>query len=224
VAGLAADVDLGPGRVVGAALGVEALDEVGRMALGAHAVPVLGVARPVEPVGARDPLARIQEEPPLPRHVPRQRERLHPTSREADQVLLQGVPAEAVGHLEHGRLAVRPVRLDQVLARVAEEAGLHPVALEHDPGEVATHRRLGRLGHRQVVVRARPGFRLLLVAAGARHAPHERRLDCHAARGRRRPKRLAHQVQRAGGHDQGRAGERGGSPALELVGHPVSPA
>ena len=168
VARLAAHVDLRPRGLVGVGLRVEALDEVGGVALGAHAVPVLGVARPVEPVGPRDPLARVEEEPALPRDVPRHRERLHPPARKADQVLLERVPAEGVGHLEHRRLPVRSLRLDQELPAVAEEPRLHPVALEDDAGEVAPHRRLGRLGHREVVVRAGPGLRLLLVAAGAR--------------------------------------------------------
>ncbi len=110
VAGLAAHVDLRPRGPVGVGLRVVPLDQVRGVALGAHAVPVLAVARPVEPVRSRDPLARVEEEPPLPRDVPRQRERLHPPARKADQVLLQGIPAEGVGHLEHRRLPVRSLR------------------------------------------------------------------------------------------------------------------
>ncbi len=165
------------------------------MAAGAHAVPVLAVARPVQPVGRRDLPAGVEEEPALAGDVPRERERLHPAARELDEVLLERIPAERVSRLVDRGLAVRPGRLDEELLPVAEEPRLHPVALEDDAREVAAHRRVGRLGHREVVVRARPGLRRLLVALGARLAAHERRLGGrrtlrrgppHARRGRAR--------------------------------------
>ncbi len=185
MAGLAAHVDLGPRRRVGVRLRVEALDQVRGVALRAHAVPVLPVARPVEPVGTRDPLARVEEEPSLPGHVPRQGEGLHAPAWKADEVLLERIPAEGVGHREDRGLPVGPVGLDEELRPVAKEAGLHPVALENDAGEIAPHRRSARLGHGAVVVRSRPRLRLPLVAARARRPPHEVRRDSRPGRGRR---------------------------------------
>ena len=51
---LAADIDLGPFGLVGVRFGIEVLAEVGRVAFGAHTVPVLAVTRPVEPVTRRN--------------------------------------------------------------------------------------------------------------------------------------------------------------------------
>ena len=49
--------------------------------------------------------------------VPGNRKRLHAPVRKLDQVLLQGINAESVLHLEGGELSVRSVRLHKILAR-----------------------------------------------------------------------------------------------------------
>ena len=223
VAGLAGDVHLRPGGRVGVALRVVALDQVGRVALGAHAVPVLAVARPVQPVGGRDRPARIEEEPAPPLGVPGDRERLHPAAREADQVLLQRLPAEGVRDFVRRRPAVGAVGLDQEPAALAEEARPHPVALETDAREVAAHGLRRRLGHRLVVVRAGPGLRLLLVTAGARLPPDEGRLGGDRALRRGRAQRLADEMNRTRRDDRARGDERGQLPAREAPGHALSP-
>ena len=167
--------------------------------------------------------ARVEEEPALPRDVPGQRERLHPPAREADQVLLQRLPAEGVGDLVALRRAVRAVGLDEELRR--RRGGSGPASRRRrttTPGEVAPHRRVGRLGHRQVVVRAGPRLRRLLVAARARRPADERRLGGHRALRRGGAQRLARQVERTRGDDHAGGGERRVPPGREGVGHAVS--
>src|SRR5688572_5668633 len=66
VASLATDADLAPGRGIGVRARVVVLLQVGRMAIGAHVVPVLLPFRPVQLVAVIDPFIRVQVEPALP--------------------------------------------------------------------------------------------------------------------------------------------------------------
>ena len=65
VARLARHVDLGPRRLVGVGRQVVVAPEIGRVAVGAHVVPVLVRARPVERIVVRDLLLRVEVEPAL---------------------------------------------------------------------------------------------------------------------------------------------------------------
>jgi len=95
VARLAADADLREARRERASRRVVVLAHVGGVAVGTHEVPVLLALRPVQFVGVREVLARVEVEPALaalvlrPR-VPRDRQRLHVAAGQLDQVLLQG--------------------------------------------------------------------------------------------------------------------------------------
>ena len=94
VAGLARDVDLLPCRLVAGGGGVVALDQLGRVALGALQVPVLVQASPVQRVLGVDLLLGVEVEPALPARglgpaVPGDGERLQPATGKRDQVLLQ---------------------------------------------------------------------------------------------------------------------------------------
>src|SRR5204863_49546 len=66
VAGLAGDVDLRPARREAVVLRVVFLPDAGRMALGAHVVPVLRRTGPVQHVVEVDLVLWIEVEPPLP--------------------------------------------------------------------------------------------------------------------------------------------------------------
>src|SRR3954447_3952953 len=81
------------------------------MAGGALIVPGLVASGPVQSVAGMKLLSRIQVEPALaalflwPR-IPGDAERLQASSRQADQVLLQRIDAECVGHIVVVRLTV----------------------------------------------------------------------------------------------------------------------
>ena len=65
VAGFAPDTDLRPFRRVGVGRRVVVLPHVGRVAVGAHVIPVLLPLRPVQLVARIDPLVRVEVEPAL---------------------------------------------------------------------------------------------------------------------------------------------------------------
>jgi hypothetical protein len=88
-------------RVVG-------LHQVGGVALGAHAVPVLAVAGPVQPVVRRDVRFRVEVVPLAALGVPGCAQGLQPPAREGHQVLLERLVAEGVAHLELAGLAAGP--------------------------------------------------------------------------------------------------------------------
>ena len=108
-------------------------------------------------VVVRDRLAGIEVEPSLPALlrracVPRDAERLESSSRQGDQVLLQRLDAERVGHLELGRLSVGTVGADQEASVAPEELRGHPEVGVACAIEIAEHRRLVDLLHGQIVV------------------------------------------------------------------------
>jgi hypothetical protein len=93
VAGLAADVELRPLRVEGVLRAVVALHEIGGVAVGAHVVPVLLAAGPVQLVAGAQLLLRIEVEPALSAlrlgaRIPRDGEGLEAATRELEEVLL----------------------------------------------------------------------------------------------------------------------------------------
>src|SRR4051794_3302177 len=142
VAGLAADVDLGPARGEAVRGCVVVAADVRRVTLGAHVVPVLVPAGPVLRAAGRRRVGRVEVEPVLPAlllrpRVPRDPERLQAAVGEADQVLLQRVDAERVADLEVGRLPGRPIGVDPVTAVAAEEGGGDASLGEAGAAEVA---------------------------------------------------------------------------------------
>ena len=140
------------------------LAHAGRMTLRAHEVPVLIEPGPVQDVVVLDLLVRIEMEPALAAFVlgpavPGDRQRLQPAVGEFDEILLQRVDTERVLDLEGGELAVRPVGLDEKLSVLAEEARTHAVIVEARVVEIAEHRLVGRVLHREVVLRGAPLLR-----------------------------------------------------------------
>src|SRR5262249_12804643 len=132
VAGLASDADLRPGRGEAVVRRLVVLDDPGRVALGAHEVPVLIQSGPVQHVVVLDLLVPVGMEPALAAllfraRVPGDREHLQAAVGKFDEILLQRIDAEGVFDLERRELAVRPVGLDQELAVAAEKAGTHAV-------------------------------------------------------------------------------------------------
>src|SRR5262249_34121616 len=126
MAGLAANADLCPGAGEAVIHGVVILAHAGRVALGAHEIPVLVELRPMQHVVVLDLLVRMEMEPALSAlllgaGVPGDRERLQPTVWKFDEILLQRLDAEGVFQLERGKLAVRPVGLDEEFPILTEE-------------------------------------------------------------------------------------------------------
>ena len=101
VAGLAGHVERRPGGMVAVRLQVIAAPQIGRVAVGAHPVPVLVDPCPMQLVVVRDLLVGIEMKPALaalllrPR-IPGQAQRLEAPARKRDQILLQRVDAERV--------------------------------------------------------------------------------------------------------------------------------
>jgi hypothetical protein len=94
--------------------------QVRRMALGAHVIPVLAGARPVEHVTMVDVLVRIEMEPALATFltrpsVPRDGKGLQPPVRKFYQILLQRIDAERVFDLEICQSSIRAVGVDEKL-------------------------------------------------------------------------------------------------------------
>ena len=126
VAGLASDVDRGPGGAVRIALHVVVRAQVGRVALRAHHVPALVAAGPVQRIVRRDRLVRIEVEPLAALRVPRDRQALEVAAGKRRQVLLERLDTEGVGQLEVGELPVRTLRVDEEPPVTREEAGGQP--------------------------------------------------------------------------------------------------
>ena len=127
-----------------------------------------------------DLLVRIDMKPALaafvlwPR-VPCDRQCLNTAVGKFDEILLQRIDTKRVFHLEHGKLAIWPVGLDQEFIAVAEEARMHSVIIEAGLVEIAKHGLVGGVLHRGLVLRGIPQFCFGLVAACAGIAADERR-------------------------------------------------
>src|SRR5712692_4064389 len=167
VTGLAADVEGAPRRPVRVGRGIVALSQVRRVALGAHQIPVLITARPVQGLPGSDRLVRVEGQPALLPGVPGHGETLQPTAGESDQILLERRDAERVRDLEIGERAVGARGVDEESSVPLEEARCHSEMGEPGVIEVAQHRALVRSLHRPVMVRARPRAVLGPVTLGA---------------------------------------------------------
>ena len=170
--GLAADADLGPGGVKAVGVSVVILAHAGRVALGAHEVPILIELGPMQHVVVADVFVGIEMEPALaavslrPR-IPGQRQRLHAPVGKLDEILLQWIEAESVFHLESRQLAVGTVGLDEELTVLLEETRVHAVIVEARIVEVAEHGLVAGVRHGIRVLRAVPERGLVAMAGGA---------------------------------------------------------
>ena len=131
------------------------------MAFGTLEIPVLLHARPVQRIAGLDVLARIKMEPAMPAlrlrpRVPGDAQRLHAAARKLDQVLLQRPHPERVLDLVVGELAVRPVRVGEVLAVAARERRCGSRVGKFRVAEIAQDRFLVRNLHRKIVIGAFP--------------------------------------------------------------------
>ena len=189
VTGLAADADFRPGRGEAIVLRIVVLAHAGRVALGAHEIPVLIELGPMQDVVVLDLFVRVEMKPALAALVlrpaiPGDRQRLQPAVGKFDQILLQRIEAERVFDLEGRKLAVGPVGLDQEFSVLAKEARSHAVIVEARIVEIAEHRFVGRMVHRMLVLRRAPqlGF--------ARWQPAQVSLPTKVATGVDRPASL----------------------------------
>ncbi len=215
VAGLAADHDLRPGRLEGVGGRIVALADGRRVAVRAHGVPVLRLARPVQPVGRRDLLAGVEEEPAPGAGVPRDGEALQAPAGEGDQVLLQGIDAEGVGDLVLVQGVVRALGQDQELPAAPEEAPGLPPQGKRRVVEIAEHRALAGGLHRELVVGSLPLAVGALVAGGAALAADVERLGRSGEA--RSTERSDGEVERRGQHDRGQGREAHEAPAPERI-------
>ena len=124
----AADVDLGPACLEFIGGGIVILAQVGGVAVSAHKIPILRWMRPVKLVLMSNPLVGVKVKPALPAfilrpRVPRDGQRLKPTIRELDQVLLQWGYTERVLHLIISQLAVTTLGVDEKLSTPLKEGG-----------------------------------------------------------------------------------------------------
>ena len=140
---------------------VVVLAQVGRMAIGAHVVPVLIDTGPVASVTRRDLLTGIQKEPPLAAalaraRVPGDSQRLQTSAGHRDEILLQRIYAERKFDFVVMQRAVRSVGAYHEARSISKEARRDAVVIEAGAIEVAQHRRRVRRLHRQLMVRAAP--------------------------------------------------------------------
>ncbi|MOA13752.1 hypothetical protein D3C78_1338150 [compost metagenome] len=158
VTALAADTQCLPVAGELAQVAVEAPLEAGGVAFDAHEVGILLRAAPVQRIAMVDALVGIQVEPGPLFHIPGGAERLQAAAFQLDQVLLQGLQPEGVGHLEVGRLAVRPRQVHPERVALALEMGGFHVVVQWRGVEVGQHRlRAGGL-HGPLVMGALPGL------------------------------------------------------------------
>ena len=152
VTSLAADADFREGRGEAVVRRVIVLVHAGRMALGAHEIPVLVQLRPMQDIVVLDLFIGIKVKPALSAFVlrsavPGERQCLQPAVRKFDEILLERIDAEGVFHFERRELAVRTIGLDKVLPVLAKEAGVDAVIVEACVVEVAQNRFAGRVLH-----------------------------------------------------------------------------
>src|SRR5258708_1274430 len=135
VAPLTTDADFRPGGVEAITGRVVIFLHAGRVALGAHEIPVLIKLGPVQDVVVLDLFIGIKMKPALTSlffwpAVPGDRKRLYSAIRKFDQILLQGIDAECVFHLESRNLAVGAVGRDEEFVISLEEAGMNAEIVE----------------------------------------------------------------------------------------------
>ncbi len=144
------------------------LPQVGGVTVGAHVVPTLRDARPVQLVGRFELLldvGRVQMKPLVLSRVPRHPQHLQTpdlvslqivAAIKLDHVLLQRIDAEDVLHFEILQPAIGPFGVDKVLAVASEHPRSDAVVLQFRVLEIAQHGVGRRLVHGQVVVRTLP--------------------------------------------------------------------
>ncbi len=137
------------------------------MAVGAHPVPVLCLAGPVEPVARAnllfgvDGVSKMKPSPSL--CVPCYREALQTATVKRHKVLLKRSVSEGIGDFEILEAAGRAFGVDKELFSLAEEAVYLSPVPELKVVEVAQHAAVGGDVHRQVMVRSLPEVILSLV-------------------------------------------------------------
>ncbi len=165
VTGLAANAEAVPAAVEALLADAEIALVAGGVAFHTHEVGVLAGLAPVQRVLEVNALARIQVEPLLLAGIPGHAQGLQASLADLDQVLLQGLDAEGVGHLEVRGPAVGAGGVDPELGPAAKQPGAFAFGLETLFIEIAQHRLRVGLLHRQLMVRALPVPGLGLVAA-----------------------------------------------------------
>ena len=178
--GFAGDVQLRPGRRIGVAGCVVVALEFRRVAVGAHPVPVLAQAGPVQRILVGDAIVGIEVKPAsatllLRSRIPCDRQRLHAPVRKSDEILLQRIHAERIENLEVGHLAVLAIRGHEKLPVAPEERRDDAVVGESRIVEVAEHGRIGRVLHGFRVLRGLPCGEFAGVTFAARLGADEAR-------------------------------------------------
>ncbi len=195
----ARDVHIGPAGSVAVGGEVEVLLQAGGMAVGAHVVPGLVRAVPVQPVAGAQRLVRIQMKPALAAlilrpAVPRDPKRLKAAARHRDQILLQRENAEGIGDRKITHRTASGIRADHEFVPVAEQRRHDAEVIDLGAGEIAEHRRLVRRLHRQRVMRAVPALGFGPMTSGANLAADILRRDLREY-GCRRPQHQAREHQ-----------------------------
>ena len=141
------------------------------MTVGAHVVPGLVAAGPVQRLAGGQLLIGVEMVPAVPAliagtAVPGDAERLIASVREFDQILLQRLDAECIGDRIFMLLAVRAIGPHHEPVARTIECGRDAEMLELSAGKIAQHGCRGGRLHGQRVMRAFPGIGLRRVAAG----------------------------------------------------------
>ncbi len=161
VTGFAADRQLGKRCVVAVRLGIVAHDEISRVTLGTHVVPVLQAPCPVQFVTGLDVFVRVQVVPALTAvgfgsRVPGKGQCLLAAARKLDEVLLQWRHAECEGHGKVPQLTVFVFGANDVLVVASQKTRLFAEIVERRVVEIAEYgRRIGDL-HGELMMRAAP--------------------------------------------------------------------
>ena len=135
--------------------------KIGRVALGAHEVPVLLTPGPVQQVSGCDVLVGIEVEPALTTvrvgtRIPGERQGLHAASREFNEVLLQRLDAEHIGDAKILQRTVLPRGPHNKTIVICQKTGSFTEVVELGISEVAEHAVVRDRLHGQLVVRTLP--------------------------------------------------------------------
>jgi hypothetical protein len=173
MASLAAYINLVPGCVVSAGVGVEVLTKISGVALRTHQVPVLIPLGPVEWVIRGDSLVWIKVKPPLVLRVPAHREALESTAGKFNEVLLQRFDTKDIFDSIVSNLTVWPLRVYVERLSFSEEVGSHSKMRKGGVFKISQDRFASGLLHRKVMMRALPRLVLCLVTVPADPAFNE---------------------------------------------------
>ncbi len=161
MAGLTADVNFRVLGVEGARGCLVVLLEISTVALGAACIPVLVGPGPVQGVLVVHRFIGVQVIPALPSLgfrpcVPRDAQGLQSTAGQWQQVLLQGINTEYIGHGKSGCFTIFAIGVNQELVALAVEPGGDAVIAECGVVEIAQYRLRGGQLHGQVMMRSLP--------------------------------------------------------------------